>query len=161
MTARLLVWAAIGTWACLGTHASVTDLRTATISRRACWTAGGIIVCLLFAAAVARSDILSWLWTLTGAAIVALVLEIVYRWQPDKIGYGDIRLIVVNSLLSAWWGLAWPWWALLVGALAAVPAAVRSALRDGRQGRVCWAPGLTAGTAITVTWLVWTIGPLH
>ncbi|WP_419840936.1 prepilin peptidase [Candidatus Poriferisodalis sp.] len=160
MIAEASVWAAIGTWALLGLHASFTDLRSATISRRACWTAGSAIAALLLAAAMSRAGLLRWAWTLGGAGAVALLLEIVYRTQPDKIGYGDVRLIVVNSLLLAWWGPGWPWWALLAGSVVAVPAAVRSSQRDGREGRVRWAPGLAAGTALIIAWLAWTAGPL-
>ena len=159
MTARLVVWAAIGTWACMGAYASFTDLRTATISRRGCWIAGTVIAGLLAAAAVMRNDPLSWLRALAGAAAVALVLEVIYRCQPDKIGYGDVRLIIVNSVLTAWWGPAWPWWALLAGAVSAWPAAVLCAVRAGSGGQVKWAPWLTAGAAAAIAWNLHASGP--
>lgn len=158
MTANVLVWAAIGAWACLGAHASYTDLRTAKISRRACWTAGLTVAVLLAGAAAQLDDPLRWIWTLAGTAAVALLLEIIYRWQPDKLGYGDVRLIVVNSLLVAWWGPAWPWWALLAGAVAAWPAALVTIARQGRRGRVRWAPWLAAGTAVVVAWRISDVG---
>jgi hypothetical protein len=159
MSADILVWAAIGAWACLGAHASYTDLRTARISRRACWTAGVAVTALLAGAAALLDDPLRWLWTIAGAAAVALLLEILFRRQSDGLGYGDVRLIVVNSLLVAWWGPAWPWWALLAGAIAAWPAAARSAVREGRRGRVKWAPGLAVGTGLVLIWRIATAGP--
>ena len=159
MIAEVLVWAAIGTWAGLGAHASYTDLRTSKISRRACWAAGSVVMVLLAAAAALLGDPLRWLWMLASAAAVALLLEVLYRWQPDKLGYGDVRLIVVNSLLPAWWGPAWPWWALLAGAVAAWPAAVLSAARHGKSGRVRWAPGLAFGTGLVVIWRLAAVGP--
>lgn len=158
MTAEILVWAAIGTWTCLGVHASYTDLRTATISRRACWAAGSLVAALLAGAAALLGDPLKWLWTLAGAGAVALLLEIIYRWQPDKLGYGDVRLIVVNSLLVAWWGPVWPWWALLAGAVAAWPAAIVTVARQGSGSRVRWAPWLTIGTALVAVWHVGVLG---
>ncbi|WP_420626955.1 prepilin peptidase [Candidatus Poriferisodalis sp.] len=160
MNADVLVWAAICTWAGLGVHASWTDLRAATISRRACWVAGIAVALLLAGAAIALEDPLRWLWTLAGAAAVALLLEVAYRWRPDRLGYGDVRLIIVNSFMVAWWGPAWPWWALVAGAIAAWPAALMSAVREGRQARVRWAPGLTLGTALVVAWQAVTVGPL-
>ncbi|WP_419856052.1 prepilin peptidase [Candidatus Poriferisodalis sp.] len=160
MTAEILVWTAIGAWACLSAHAGYTDLRAARISRRTCWAAGVAIAVLLASAGALLGDPLRWLWTLAGAAAVALLLEVVYRWQPDKLGYGDVRLIIVNSLLAAWWGPAWPWWALLAGAVAAWPAAALSAAREGRHGRVKWAPGLAIGTGAVVAWRVAAVGPL-
>lgn len=159
MTATVLVGAAVGAWVCLGAYASYTDMRTSRISRRACWAAGTAVAALLGAAALLLDDPLRWLWTIAGAAAVALLLEAVYRWQPDKLGYGDVRLIVANSLLAAWWGPAWPWWALLAGAVAAWPAAAVSALRNGRRGRVRWAPGLAVGTGLVIAWRIAAVGP--
>lgn len=157
--AKTLVWAAVAAWACLGAHATCTDLRTARISRRACWAAGTAVTALLGGAAVVGGDPVRWPWTLAGAVPVALLLEVVYRRQPAKLGYGDVRLVVVNSLLAAWWGPQWPWWALLTGAVAAWPAAIASAFRNGRQARIRWAPWLTAGTAGAVAWNLHTAGP--
>ena len=158
MTAKVLVWVAIGTWACLGAHASYTDLRTARISRYACWATGAVVATLLAVAAALLSEPLRWLGMLAGAGAVALLLEFIYRWQPDKLGYGDVRLIVVNSLLVAWWGPAWPWWALLAGAVAAWPAAILSVVRRGRDSRVRWAPWLTIGAALVAAWRLLAVG---
>lgn len=160
MTATVLVWAAIGSWSCLGVHVSYTDLRAARIPRRACWAVGVVVAALLGGAATLLNEPLRWLWTLAGASAVALLLELVYRWQPDRLGYGDVRLIIVNSLLVAWWGPAWPWWALLAGAVAAWPAAIVTVVRQGRDSRVRWAPWLSVGTAIVIAWRVSDVGLL-
>lgn len=154
-----LVWAAVGVWAVMGIYVSVTDLREAIIPRRACWAAGGVIAGLLAGAAATASDPLRLGLTAAGAASVALLLEAVYRVRPGKIGYGDVRLIVVNSLLTGWWGIHWAWWALLAGALAEWPIAVVALVREGRTARVRWAPSLVAGTAAIVAWRLWAEGP--
>lgn len=60
---------------------------------------------------------------------------------------GDLRLIVLNSLLAGWWG---PVWALMAGALA----------RRGRGAKVRWAPGLVAGTAAVLAYQLAMEGPL-
>ena len=159
MTAAAPVWAAVVTWACLGLHAAVTDLRSGVISRRACWTAGITVAVLLAAAALLAGNPLRWLLTLVGAAAVAVLLEIAYRRHHDKLGYGDVRLITVNSLLTAWWGPQWPWWALLAGAVAAWPAAVVSVARRGRNAHVRWAPWLTGGAGGVIAWNLHTAGP--
>lgn len=159
MLAESLVWAAVGVWAVLGIYVSVTDLREAIIPRRACWAAGGIIAGLLAVAAAAAGDPFRLGLAVAAAASVALVLEAVYRLWPDKIGYGDVRLIIVNSLLAGWWGIHWAWWALCAGALAEWPIAAIALVREGRTARVRWAPGLVAGTAAIVAWRLWAEGP--
>ena len=79
--------------------------------------------------------------------------------RPGRMGYGDIRLIVVNSLLAGWWGLEWSWWALCAGAVAEWPLAIVALARDGRKARVRWAPGLVVGTAAVVAMRMWSPGP--
>ena len=160
MSAAAGVWTAVGTWALLGAHASWTDLRHAVISRRACWAAGIAIAALLGASALALSDPRRCLSTLVGAAAVAALTEIIYRTRPDAIGYGDIRLIIVNSLLLSWWGPAWPWWALAAGTVAALPQALAATLRRGRGTAVRCAPALTLGAALILTTRLTAVGPL-
>ena len=156
-----LVWAAAGVWAAMGVYVSVVDWREAIIPRRACWGAGSAIAALLGAAAASTGDPLRLGWAAAAAASVALLLEAVYRLWPDKMGYGDVRLIIVNSLLAGWWGIPWAWWALCAGALAEWPIAAVALVREGRTARVRWAPGLVAGTAAVVAWRLWAEGPAN
>jgi leader peptidase (prepilin peptidase)/N-methyltransferase len=154
-----LVWAAVGVWAAMGVWVSVTDLRDAIIPRRVCWAGGAVVAALLAIAAGVVGDPLRLVWAAAAAAAVGLFLEVVYRLWPGKIGFGDVRLIIVNSLLAAWWGFPWAWWALCAGALAEWPVAVVSVVRHGRTAQVRWAPGLVAGTAAIVAWRLWAQGP--
>ena len=154
------VWAAIAVWAVLGVYASATDLRRAIIPRRAVWAGGIAVAALLGAAAVLRGDPLQFAWAVAGAASVGLLLEVVYRLRPDRIGFGDVRLIIVNGLLAGWWGVQWSWWALCAGAVAEWPVAIVALLRRGPQARVRWAPGLVVGTAAVVIHRLAAVGPL-
>ena len=155
-----LVWAAVAVWAALGVYVSVTDVRRAVIPRRAVWPAGAAVAGLLGAAALTGGELARFGWAAAGAASLALALEVAYRLRPDKMGFGDVRLIVVNGLLAGWWGLAWAWWALMAGALAEWPVAVVALARHGRDAKVRWAPGLVAGTAAVVAWRLWAEGPV-
>ena len=155
-----LVWAAVGVWAAMGVYVSVTDIRRAVIPRRAVWPAGTAVALLLGAAALAAGELARFGWAAAAAAAVALALEVVYRRWPDKMGFGDVRLIVVNSLLAGWWGPAWALWALMAGALAEWPVAIAALARHGRGARVRWAPALVAGTAAVLAWRLWAEGPL-
>ena len=158
--AGALVLAAVGVWAALGVHVSVTDLRRAEIPRRPTWAAGIAVAALLGSASAVAGDPARFGWALAAAAIVGAVLEVCYRLAPDRIGFGDVRLIIASSLLVGWWGLAWPWWALCAGAVAAWPAALRAVLREGRRARVRWAPGLVLGAAAVVAYRLWAVGPV-
>ena len=155
-----LVWASVAVWAAMGVYVSVTDVRRAVIPRRAVWTAGSAVAVLLGASALLAGELPRFGSAAATAALVALALEIAYRLWPDKMGFGDVRLIVVNSLLAGWWGPAWAMWALMAGALAEWPVAVVALARHGREARVRWAPGLVAGTAAVVALRLWAEGPL-
>ena len=159
MVASALVWAAVAAWAVLGVYTSVTDLRRAIIPRRAVWQAGSFVAALLAAAAGVLGDPLRFAWAAVGAATVGLFLEVAYRTLPGRIGFGDVRLIIVNSLLAGWWGVQWSWWALCAGAVAALPVGVVLLAREGRAARVRWAPGLVVGTAAVLALRIWAVGP--
>ena len=154
-----LVWAAVGVWGVLGAYTSVTDLREAVIPRRAVWSGGAAVALLLGAAALALGEPGRLAWAVAGAASVGVLLEVVYRLRPGRIGFGDVRLIIVNSLLAGWWGMEWSWWALCAGAVAEWPVAIAAVVREGRAARVRWAPGLVAGTAAVVAFRLWAAGP--
>ena len=154
-----LVWAAVAVWCVLGVYVSVTDLRRAVIPRRSVWAAGTVVALLLGAAALGLRDPLRLAWAVAGAASVGLMLEAAYRLLPGRIGFGDVRLIIVNGLLAGWWGLEWAWWALLAGAVAEWPVAVVALVRHGSGARVRWAPGLVAGTAAVLALRLWVDGP--
>ena len=100
------------------------------------------VALLLGAAALAAGELARFGWAVAVAAAVALALEVVYRRWPDKMGFGDVRLIVVNSLLAGWWGPAWALWALMAGALAEWPIAhLCAGPSTAAETRVRWAPG--------------------
>lgn len=155
-----LVWAAVAVWAAMGAYVSVTDLRRAVIPRRAVWPAGTAVAALLGAATATGAGLARLGWAAATAAVIAVSLEIVWRLRPQWMGFGDVRLIVVNSLLTGWWGPAWALWALAAGALAAWPAAAVALARDGREAKVRWAPGLVVGTAAVVAFRLWMEGPV-
>ena len=149
-----------GVGLCWGAYVSVTDLRRAVIPRRAVWPAGAAVALLLAGAGAVAGELARFGWAVVGAVSLALVLEVAWRLRPGKVGFGDVRLIVVNGLLAGWWGPAWSWWALMAGALAAWPAAAAGLAREGRDARVRWAPGLVAGAAAVVAWRLWSEGPV-
>ena len=153
------VWAAVGVWAAMGLRVSWTDVRTGQIPRRIVWPAGAAAAALLGAAAAALGDAARLGWALAGAASLWLAFEALYRWRPDAVGYGDVRLIVVNGLIAGWWGLTWSWLALLAGALAQWPVAAVAVARHGRAAGTRWAPGLVIGAGAVLGSRLWAVGP--
>ena len=157
-SADLLVWAAVAVWGALGIHVSVTDLREGIIPGRWVWRAGFAVAALLGISTVLIDEPLRFAWAAAAAAAVGLGFEVIYRIAPEGVGFGDVRLIILNSLLVAWWGPQWAVWALLAGSLAALPQAVVSVVRHGGRGAVRWGPYLVAGTAAVTAWRIVAIG---
>ena len=160
LVAKAFVWAAVVLWAALGVYVSATDLREGIIPRRAVWAAGVAIVASLGTAALLASQIGRWAWAVCTAVAVAGLLELVYRFRPGRIGYGDVRLIVANTVIAGWWGPQWALWALFAGAVAAWPVAVAALIRGGRGAQVRWAPALVAGTGLVLAWKLYSPGAL-
>ena len=154
------MWAAVAVWAALGLHVSYADLRRAVIPRRAVWAAGTAVTVLLGASEVAGAPA-RFGWAAAGATSVGVMLDVAYRLRPDWMGFGDVRLIIVNSLLAGWWGPEWAWWALTAGALAEWPvaavalAATAATRRCG--GRRAWWPAPRRWWAFRL-WAVGTLG---
>lgn len=143
--------AAVAVWAALAVHTTVTDLRRRIISKRACWCAAVTIAALHTIAALAANQPRHLLTVAAGTAAVVALTELLWQMRPAAVGYGDIRLINVNSLLLAWWGPAWPWLALSAASLAAAPQAITASRRHGRSGAIPFAPALAVGTAAALT----------
>ena len=159
MIPTVLVWVAVAVWAFAGCWVAVTDLRRGTIPRRVVWAAGFGVLALLGSAALLDGHLGRLGWALVGAASILATFEVVYRIFPNRVGYGDVRLMVLNGFVAGWWGPQWSWWALVAGALAEWPIALRSLIRDGLRSKVRWAPGLVVGTGGVVAWLLWSAGP--
>lgn len=154
-----LVWAAVGLWGALGVYVSITDLREGIIPGRWVWRAGFAVAALLGAAAILVEQPSRLAWAAAAAAAVGLGFEVIYRIAPEGVGFGDVRLIILNSLLVAWWGPPWAVWALLAGSAAALPQAVGSIVRHGGRGAVRWAPYLVAGAGAVMAWRIVATGP--
>ncbi|MCY3786768.1 MAG: hypothetical protein OXG47_08610 [bacterium] len=158
--AGALVSVAVAVWAALGVYVSATDLRRGIIPGRWVWRAGWAVAALLGAACWLLGDPLRLAWAFAAAAGVGLGFEVIYRVSPEGVGFGDVRLIILNSLLVAWWGPQWAIWALLAGTLAALPQAVASILRHGGKGHVRWGPYLVLGAAGVLAWRLAAHGPV-
>ncbi len=152
MAAAALGWLAAGVWL------AVTDLRTGLLPTRVIWpTAGGAWV-LYAAASLIEAESAGLIGAALGAAVCGGILAAVHFAHPPSMGFGDVRLSVLNGLLCGWWG----WQAALAGLLAgfalAVPEALIVIVRHGMRASRPLGPYLLAGAAAVVAWAMATRG---
>ena len=82
------------------------------------------------------------------------------RLWPDRVGYGDVRLVVVNCVSAGWWSPVWVLWTLMAGARAHGPQLQRPWFGPPSEAAVRWVPGLVAGGAASVVaYRLWAEGP--
>lgn len=152
MAAAAVGWLAAGVWL------AVTDLRTGLLPTRVIWPTAGAVWALYAAASLIEAEPAGLIGAALGAAICGAILAAVHFAHPPSMGFGDVRLSVLNGLLCGWWG----WQAALVGLLAgfalAVPDALIVIIRHGMRATRPLGPYLVAGAAAAVVWAIATRG---
>lgn len=93
-----------------------------------------------------------------GAGVCGALLAGVYFVHPPAMGFGDVRLSVLNGLLCGWWGWKVALWGLTAGFVLALPEALVVLARHGRGVSRPLGPYLLAGTAAAVGWAAATHG---
>lgn len=149
--------AAVG-WLAAGVWLAVTDLRTGLLPTRVIWPTAGVVWALYAAASLIEAEPAGLIGAALGAAICGGILAAVHFAHPPSMGFGDVRLSVLNGLLCGWWG----WQAALVGLMAgfalAVPEALIVIIRHGMRASRPLGPYLLAGSAAAVAWAIATRG---
>ncbi|MXW88934.1 MAG: hypothetical protein F4Z54_05235 [Acidimicrobiaceae bacterium] len=145
-------------WLAAGVGLAVTDLRTGLLPTRVIWpTAGGVWV-LYAVASLIEAEPAGLIAAALGAAVCGAILAAVHFTHPPSMGFGDVRLSILNGLLCGWWG----WQVALVGLLAgfalAVPEALIVIVRHGMRATRPLGPYLMAGAAAVVAWAMATRG---
>ena len=152
VAAAAVVWLAAGLWLAL------TDLRTGLLPTRVIWPTAGAVWALYAAAALIEAEPAGLVGAALGAAACGAVLAAVHFAHPPSMGFGDVRLSVLNGLLCGWWG----WQAALVGLMAgfalALPEALVVIVRHGMRASRPLGPYLLAGAAAVVAWQAATRG---
>lgn len=152
VAAAAVVWLASGTW--LG----ITDFRSSVLPTRVIWPTAGVVWVLYAAASLLEGEPGGLAGAAVGAALCGAILAAVHLAHPPAMGFGDVRLSVLNGVLCGWWG----WEAALVGLTAgfmlAVPEATVVLVRSGLRASRPLGPYLLAGTAATVVWVAATRG---
>ena len=154
----MLVAAAAAAWLAAGVWLAVADLRTGLLPTRVIWPTAGVVWALYAAASLVEAEPAGLIGAALGAAACGAVLAAVHFAHPPSMGFGDVRLSVLNGLLCGWWG----WQAALLGLMAgfalAFPEALVVLARQGMRASRPLGPYLVAGAAVAVGWAVATRG---
>lgn len=159
----VLVAAGAAAWLVAGVWLAATDLRTGLLPTRViCWAAAALWV-LYSAAALIEADPAGLIGSALGAAACGSILAAVHFVHRPSMGFGDVRLSLLNGLMCGWWG----WQAALAGLAAgftlALPEALFVIARHGMGASRPLGPYLVAGAASTAIFMAATRGlvPAH
>lgn len=152
VVAALVVWGGAGGWL------SVVDWRTRLLPTGVIWGAAGVVWGLYSVASMIEANPAGLLSAVAGGLGCGAVLAAVHYIHPPSLGFGDVRLGVLNGMLCGWWG----WQAALVGLAAgfvlALPQAVWTLARQGAQTGKPFGPYMVAGSAVAAVRWAWTDG---
>ena len=152
------VAAAAAVWLVAGVWLAVADLRTRLLPTRVIWPTAWALWVLYAVASLIEADPAGLTGAALGAAACGAVLAAVHFVHPPSMGFGDVRLSVLNGLLCGWWG----WQAALVGLAAgfalALPEALVVIARHGMGASRPLGPYLIAGAALMAAWMAATRG---
>ena len=157
MPAVLVVAAAL-CWLGAGLRLALTDLRTGRLPTRLIWPTAGIVWLLYASASLIEAEPGGLVGAAAGAAACGAIMAAVHFVHPPGLGFGDVRLSVLNGLLCGWWGWEAALWGLAAGFVLAVPEALVVLIRHGRSTSRPLGPYLLAGTAAAVGWAAATGG---
>ena len=154
----MLVAAAAAAWLTAGVWLAVADLRTGLLPTRMIWPTAGVVWALYATASLVEAEPAGLIGAALGAALCGAILAAVHFAHPPSMGFGDVRLSVLNGLLCGWWG----WQAALLGLMAgftlALPEALVVLARHGMRASRPLGPYLLAGAAAVVVWAAATRG---
>ena len=153
-----LVGAASVAWLAAGVWLAVTDLRTGLLPTRVIWPTAGVVWVLYSLGSLIEAEPAGLIGAASGAAICGAVLAAVHFAHPPSMGFGDVRLSVLNGLLCGWWGWQFALLGLMAGFALALPEALVVIVRHGMKESRPLGPYLLGGAAAAVVWAIATRG---
>ena len=154
----VLVVAAVAGWLAAGVRLGLTDYRTGLLPTRLIWPTAGIVWALYAAASLIEAEPAGLIGAALGAAVCGALMATAHFVHPPSMGFGDVRLSVLNGLLCGWWGWQVALLGLTAGFVLALPEALFVLARHGRRASRPLGPYLLAGTAAAVGWAAATRG---
>ena len=153
-----LVGAASVAWLAAGVWLAVTDLRTGLLPTRVIWPTAGVVWALYSLASLIDAEAAGLIGAALGAAVCGAILAAVHFAHPPSMGFGDVRLSVLNGLLCGWWGWQLALLGLVAGFALALPEALVVIVRHGMKESRPLGPYLLGGAAAVVVWAIATRG---
>jgi len=154
----VLVAAGAAAWLGAGVWLAVTDLRTGLLPTRVIWPAAWGLWVLYAAASLIEADPAGLIGAALGAAACGAILAAIHLAHPPSMGFGDVRLSVLNGLLCGWWGWQPALAGLAAGFALALPEALVVIARRGMGASRPLGPYLVAGAAVVAAAMAATRG---
>lgn len=158
MMPEVLVVAAALCWLGAGVRLAVTDLRTGRLPTRLIWPTAGMVGLLYAVASLIEAEPGGLIGAAVGAAVCGVIMAAVHFIHPPGMGFGDVRLSVLNGLLCGWWGWQVALLGLTAGFVLALPEAVVVLFRHGLRTSRPLGPYLLAGAGAAAGWAAATRG---
>ena len=154
----VLVAVAAAVWAGAGVRLAVTDLRTGLLPTRLIWPTAAVVWALYAAASLIEAESGGLAGAALGAAVCGAIMAAVHFCHPPSLGFGDVRLSVLNGLLCGWWGWQVALLGLTAGFVLALPEALVVLARHGLRESRPLGPYLLAGALAAAGWAAATRG---
>ena len=140
----LLVWAGAGAWL------SVVDLRTRLLPTGIIWGAAAAVWALYAVASAVEGSSAGLVVGAVGGLGCGAALAAVHFAHPPSLGFGDVRLGVLNGLACGWWGWQAAVAGLAAGFVLALPQAIWTLIREDRRAGKPLGPYMVAGSAVVI-----------
>lgn len=158
MISSVLIAVAAAAWLVAGLRLAVTDLRTGLLPTRLIWSTVAVVWVLYAAASLIEAESGGLIGAALGAAACGAIMAAVHFVHPPSLGFGDVRLSVLNGLLCGWWGWEVALLGLTAGFVLALPEALVVLARLGPRASRPLGPYLLAGTLVAAGWAAATRG---
>jgi len=154
----IVQWATYGVFAADSLALGVVDLRTRRLPSALLYPLYGTGLIGLGTVALLQHRQPALAQAVVAMALVAALFAAVWWWNPQGLGFGDVRLAGLLGLYLGWWGAPAVFAGLFVACVAAAVAAVaiivvsRTRGHAWRKKTLPYGPFLLCGAWVAIVW---------